>query len=101
MLEYSLAAMEASGVISAVVLVVPESERRRVEDTVGDLRSGALISAVVSGGMTRRRSVQRGLHAVPADADTIVCHDAARPFATPALFDRVIEGLRGVDGCIP
>ena len=36
-----------------------------------------------------------------ADATTIVCHDAARPFATPALFVRVIEGLRDVDGCIP
>ncbi len=101
MLEYSLAAMDASGVISGVVLVVPESERRRVEDTVGDLRSGALISAVVSGGPTRRRSVQRGLAAVHADTATIVCHDAARPFATPALFVRVVEGLRDVDGCIP
>ena len=101
MLEYSLSAMEASGVVSAVVLVVPESERRRVEETIADLRSGALISTVVSGGTTRRRSVQRGLAAVPAHATTIVCHDAARPFATPALFVRVIEGLRDVDGCIP
>jgi 2-C-methyl-D-erythritol 4-phosphate cytidylyltransferase len=101
MLEYSLSAMAASGVVSAVVLVVPESERRRVEATITDLRSGALISAVVSGGPTRRRSVQRGLAAVQADATTIVCHDAARPFATPALFVRVIEGLRDVDGCIP
>ena len=101
MLEYSLSAMAASGVVSAVVLVVPESERRRVEETIADLRSGALISAVVSGGTTRRRSVQRGLAAVQADATTIVCHDAARPFATPALFVRVVEGLRDVDGCIP
>jgi 2-C-methyl-D-erythritol 4-phosphate cytidylyltransferase/2-C-methyl-D-erythritol 2,4-cyclodiphosphate synthase len=101
MLEYSLSAMAASGVVSAVVLVVPESERRRVEETIADLRSGSLISAVVSGGTTRRRSVQRGLAAVQADATTIVCHDAARPFATPALFVRVIEGLRDVDGCIP
>jgi 2-C-methyl-D-erythritol 4-phosphate cytidylyltransferase len=101
MLEYSLSAMAVSGVVSAVVLVVPESERRRVEETIADLRSGALISAVVSGGTTRRRSVQRGLAAVQADATTIVCHDAARPFATPTLFVRVIEGLRGVEGCIP
>jgi len=101
MLEYSLSAMAASGVVSAVVLIVPESERRRVEETIADLRSGALISAVVSGGTTRRRSVQRGLAAVQADATTIVCHDAARPFATPALFVRVVEGLRDVDGCIP
>jgi 2-C-methyl-D-erythritol 4-phosphate cytidylyltransferase len=101
MLEYSLSAMEASGVISAVVLVVPESERRRVEETIADLRSGALISTVVSGGTTRRRSVRRGLAAVPADATTNVCNDAARPFATPALCVRVIDGLRDVDGCIP
>lgn len=101
MLEYSLDAMQTSGVISSVVLVVPESERRRVEETVATLRSGALITAVVSGGMTRGRSVQRGLAAVHADATTIVCHDAARPFASPALFVRVLEGLRDADGCIP
>jgi 2-C-methyl-D-erythritol 4-phosphate cytidylyltransferase/2-C-methyl-D-erythritol 2,4-cyclodiphosphate synthase len=30
-----------------------------------------------------------------------VCHDAARPFASAALFAGVVSGLRGAEGCIP
>jgi len=40
---------------------------------------------------------------VPADADVIVVHDAARPLATPALFDAVIRAVTegGADGAVP
>jgi 2-C-methyl-D-erythritol 4-phosphate cytidylyltransferase len=40
---------------------------------------------------------------VPADADVIVVHDAARPLASPALFDAVIRAVtdEGADGAVP
>ena len=40
-------------------------------------------------------SVRAGLAAVPADADVVVVHDAARPLATGALWDRVDRRGRG------
>ena len=49
--------------------------------------------AVVAGGATRADSVRRGLAAVPADAEVIVVHDAARPLASPALFAAVIAAV--------
>ncbi|MGB0114185.1 MAG: IspD/TarI family cytidylyltransferase [Ilumatobacteraceae bacterium] len=50
----------------------------------------------VAGGATRSDSVRAGLAAVP-DTATIVCvHDAARPLATRALYERVIGAV--VDG---
>ena len=43
-----------------------------------------------------------GLAAVPGDADVIVVHDAARPFASARLFEAVIDAVRaGADGAVP
>ena len=39
----------------------------------------------VRGGATRSDSVRCGLAAVPGDADVIVVHDGARPFASTRL----------------
>jgi 2-C-methyl-D-erythritol 4-phosphate cytidylyltransferase len=56
----------------------------------------------VEGGNTRSDSVRRGLAAVP-DTATIICvHDAARPFASPAVFQRVISAVvDGADAAVP
>jgi 2-C-methyl-D-erythritol 4-phosphate cytidylyltransferase len=56
----------------------------------------------VAGGGTRSESVRRGLAAVPAEADVIVVHDGARPFASVALFRAVIGAVReGADAAVP
>lgn len=57
--------------------------------------------AVVTGGATRQASIRAALAAVPADAPVVVCHDAARALATPALFAAVVEALEGWDGVVP
>lgn len=56
----------------------------------------------VTGGPTRSASVRAGLAAVPAEVAVIVVHDAARPLADAALFERVIAAVRaGADGAVP
>jgi 2-C-methyl-D-erythritol 4-phosphate cytidylyltransferase len=56
----------------------------------------------VEGGPTRSASVRRGLAAVPASADIVVVHDGARPFASPALFQAVVDAVAdGADGAVP
>jgi 2-C-methyl-D-erythritol 4-phosphate cytidylyltransferase len=83
-----LAVDVARAASAGVVVVVPP------EDAV---REGA-----VAGGTTRSESVRAGLAAVPADATIICVHDAARPLASPALFQAVIEAVRaGADGAVP
>lgn len=57
---------------------------------------------VATGGATRSDSVRAGLAGVPADADIVVVHDAARPLASRSLFASVIGAVRGgADGAIP
>ena len=77
-----------------VVLVAPANE----DDPD---RHGA--DTVVPGGATRADSVRSGLAAVPADAEVIVVHDAARPLASAGLFGAVIEAVTvgGADGAVP
>jgi len=57
---------------------------------------------VVPGAASRSGSVRAGLAVVPADAAIVVVHDAARPFAAPALFEAVVAAVRaGADGAVP
>jgi 2-C-methyl-D-erythritol 4-phosphate cytidylyltransferase len=56
---------------------------------------GPSVSAAVSGGERRSDSVRAGLAAVPADAEVVVVHDAARPLASPRLYGAVIAAVRG------
>jgi 2-C-methyl-D-erythritol 4-phosphate cytidylyltransferase/2-C-methyl-D-erythritol 2,4-cyclodiphosphate synthase len=54
------------------------------------------------GGATRQASVRAGLEALKPHAPGIVLvHDAARPFATPALVGRAIDAARKSDGAVP
>jgi 2-C-methyl-D-erythritol 4-phosphate cytidylyltransferase len=54
------------------------------------------------GGATRSESVRAGLAAVPAWAEVVVVHDAARPLAGPELFEAVVAAVRaGADAAIP
>ncbi len=54
---------------------------------------------VVLGGDERQRSVRNGLELV--DTHMVVVHDAARPFATPALVRDVIDAVKGAHGAAP
>ena len=58
--------------------------------------------AAVVGGETRIESVRSGLVAVPATAEIVCVHDAARPLASAELFARVVAAVRaGADGAVP
>lgn len=80
-LDWSLAAARSAG---GVVLVV-------APDRVGAPEPAADV--VVAGAATRSGSVRAGLAVVPADAEVVLVHDAARPLATPALFATVVAAV--------
>jgi 2-C-methyl-D-erythritol 4-phosphate cytidylyltransferase len=89
--DWALAASRS--VAHGVVLVVPPHH-------AGDEARAA--DAVVVGGATRSDSVRAGLAAVPPETHIVVVHDAARPFAAPALFHAVVDAVvAGADGAVP
>ncbi len=56
----------------------------------------------VTGGATRQDSVRNGLSALASrNPARVLIHDAARPFASPALIDRVVAALAEADAVVP
>jgi len=87
-LDWAVAA--ASDASAGVVIVLPAADVER-----GNPHQ-------VAGGATRSESVRNGLAAVPESASIVCVHDAARPFATSALFSAVIGAVAaGADGAVP
>ena len=55
-----------------------------------------------AGGERRQDSVRLGLGQVPPGAKHVLVHDAARPFFTPALANRILDRLeQGAEAAIP
>ncbi|MGH9104774.1 MAG: IspD/TarI family cytidylyltransferase [Acidimicrobiales bacterium] len=83
----------ASRACQGPVLVVPR-------DLVGRYRGRSPV--VVAGGATRPESVRAGLLAVPAEAEVVVVHDAARPLASVRTWGSVIAAvLAGAEAAVP
>jgi len=63
---------------------------------------GLDLLAPVTGGATRQASVRAGIEALAAHApDIVLVHDAARPFASPALVSRAIAAVTDAPAAIP
>lgn len=92
MIEWAFEAISRSG-ITEVIVVVPEEWADVANNSFG------ARARVVSGGETRQESVRLGLAHVSAERTLV--HDAARPFAPPAVFAAVLDALTGADGVVP
>jgi 2-C-methyl-D-erythritol 4-phosphate cytidylyltransferase len=96
------AAGDVPGVVR-VVLVVAERDRTFAELAVADARPSA---DVIVGGSSRHESERLALESLaPAietgSIDVVAVHDAARPLASPELFERVIQAAHERGGAIP
>ena len=87
----------AASASEGIVVVLPEDAVDSTDLTVSDRQLQA-----VAGGSTRAESVRAGLAAVPDSAEIVLVHDAARPLASPALFQAVTQAVRdGARGVVP
>jgi len=92
LLVHAARAMERTPSIDAYVVAAPPGEEERTEQLLRSFGAQKL-AAVVAGGAERADSVRRAFFAA-REAELVVVHDAARPFASPNLFERVIEAAR-------
>ena len=85
--------------VDALVVAVPSEWEDRAREVLDGL---ATPVTVVAGGSSREASVRAALAHVPPDVSLVVIHDAARPFASPDLFSRVLgAAVEGGDGIVP
>ena len=101
LLAESIERLDASDWIDALVVVVPEGWEEPAILLAEELGTGKVAQAV-PGGETRAESVRLGVAEVPEDAVALVVHDAARPFVSEAVLERVLTALgEGWDGAVP
>ena len=93
-LFWSLAAAEASGAYAAIVVVAPRERASAIARLVGSR------ARVVPGGATRTASSWAGLDAL-RDHEVVALHDAARPFASPSLFAKVVTVATEYGSAVP
>jgi 2-C-methyl-D-erythritol 4-phosphate cytidylyltransferase len=82
MLQWSVDSLRRVRAVQEIVIALPEGELEAApEGTIG-----------VLGGATRSESVRSALAAAAA-TDAVIVHDAARPLASPELFERTLADL--------
>ena len=87
-LQRSVEAFAGHARVTDLVVALPAE---LVADPPGYLRTGAKPLALVEGGARRQDSVARAFARVPAGAEIVVVHDAARPLVSDALIARTVE----------
>jgi 2-C-methyl-D-erythritol 4-phosphate cytidylyltransferase/2-C-methyl-D-erythritol 2,4-cyclodiphosphate synthase len=98
LLQRSVAAFDAHPAVDAIVVVLPAEI---VDEGASHVGVTARPCRYVAGGVRRQDSVRLGLAAVGPDADLVLVHDAARPFVTRELIDRVIARARADGAAVP
>lgn len=95
-LRHSVETFFAHPAITAVQVVIHPEDRDYYTAAV----HGLDLLPVVDGGATRQASVRNGLEAI-SEATHVLIHDAARPFVTSAMIDRVVAALKENEGATP
>src|SRR5262245_38193397 len=96
-LERSVSVFLAHPDVDEIVVALPAD---LAADPPTYLSSDRKRVRIVIGGERRQDSVSRAFGAVDANAEVVVIHDAARPFATADLISRTIGAARNSGGAV-
>jgi 2-C-methyl-D-erythritol 4-phosphate cytidylyltransferase len=99
MLLHSLQTFQERPDVAMVVVVLPKKYAGDPPPWLFQCDVERMLVSV--GGRERSDSVRNGLEDLASEAKIVAVHDAARPFVTPALIDRVITEARKGHGAIP
>jgi 2-C-methyl-D-erythritol 4-phosphate cytidylyltransferase/2-C-methyl-D-erythritol 2,4-cyclodiphosphate synthase len=98
LLDRTLSAVASSARVDGIVLALPADVPEEARESYRRLPK---VIAVVDGGRERQDSVRNALAVLPGDSRIILVHDAVRPFATPALFDRCADAAGAHGAAVP
>lgn len=101
---HSATTMARVPAIRGIVFVFPPEEHEDARSLTKNLDTGGRLGipwVAVQGGERRQDSVRLGLGALPPDAEGVLVHDAARPFASAPLVSSLCEALEHSAAIIP
>lgn len=98
LLAHSVDAFLAHPAIDSVHLVIGDGQQLLAEAALGERP----IASVVIGGAERQDSVRAGLDVIGGSGVTrVLIHDAARPFLSSDVIDRLLTALDEAEGALP
>jgi 2-C-methyl-D-erythritol 4-phosphate cytidylyltransferase len=99
LLSYSLRTIAAVAAIEEAVIALPAGmdSRARAEIKAAGLEIPVKLT---QGGAERQDSVRIALELTSSEAELVVVHDAARPFATPTMFEAALAAAARSGGAI-
>ena len=103
MITYSLHTLLQCEYVDEVYIVADEAWRDEISADVADVK----IKDFAKPGTNRQASIFSGMetiisnHDEAGDDDTVLVHDAARPFLTVSMLDECYKALSGHDGVMP
>lgn len=100
---YSLLSFEKCSAVKGIIIVANESWVPMIKD---DIKKFGITKVIgfAENGETRQHSIFSGLkelRAIAGDDDTVIIHDAARPFIDEKLINACIEKNQDCDGVLP
>jgi len=100
MLLYSIEMLLGLEAVGEAVVVIPPGAQALAERLVAPY-GGRKPIKVAEGGPQRQHSSRVGVMLTDPGADIVLIHDAARPLASAALTERVIEAASRSGGAVP
>jgi len=90
MLSWSLDTIRQVSSVSEVVIAIPKGFENAARAEVATAGLSVPVK-ITPGGSERQDSVRIALELTSAESDLVIVHDAARPLATPAIFDSCLK----------
>jgi 2-C-methyl-D-erythritol 4-phosphate cytidylyltransferase len=87
--------------VDTIYLVVNQKDLPTIQEEILEGHHFTKIAKLVIGGRLRQDSVRNGLEAIDEPCDTVIIHDAARPFVSPAFVEKMISLMEMFDAIIP
>lgn len=97
-LQRSVDAFANHAAVTEIVVVLPDS---MVAEGPSLVTTRGTPCRFVAGGSRRQDSVRLGFAAVSPSAEIVLVHDAARPFVSADVIDRVIQAARSAGAAVP
>ena len=99
MVRHSVERFLSHGRIDHVWIVVADGQKDQMHEALTGLNGYKLVT----GGATRQQSVDNGLNAIRQTGPirNVLIHDAARPFISATVINRLLDELESASGAIP
>ena len=103
MVTYALETLLRSPRVDTVCVVADPSWRDEIRQDVDGLVDAGKLRGFADPGENRQCSIWNALKKIQeyGDGDTVLIHDAARPFLTMELLESCYQALSGHDGVMP